>query len=82
SPRRYAELQPLLRGRNTNVLNKALKSLVSQGLLDQYGDRTDGTVLRYQLTSLGVAARDAIVELRFAERVRTALSPARSSAPT
>lgn len=68
-PQRYADLQPLLRGRNTNVLNKALKKLAGEGLVDQYGDPGDSESMRYQLTSLGVAVRDAIVELRFAERV-------------
>ena len=71
-PQRYADLQPLLRGRNTNILNKALRSLADDGLIDQYGDPDQPTSSKYQLVSLGVAVRDAIVELRFAERVHAA----------
>ncbi len=51
-PHRYTELKPLLKGRNDNVLTKALsrmrdEGLISQGLNTQTGER------RYQLTELG-----------------------------
>lgn len=68
-PQRYADLQPLLRRRNTNILNKALRSLANAGLIDPYIDPDDPKASKYQLTTLGIAVRDAIVELRFAERV-------------
>jgi DNA-binding HxlR family transcriptional regulator len=70
---RYADLQPLLRGRNTNNLNKALRRLAEEGLIDSYHDPDDPKASKYQLTTLGVAVRDAIVELRFGERVHLSL---------
>jgi DNA-binding HxlR family transcriptional regulator len=78
-PQRYADLQPLLRGRNTNVLNKALHALASEGLIDPYGDPAEPKSSKYQLTTLGVAVRDAIVELRFGERVHAQLAGPRTS---
>lgn len=80
-PLRYADLQPLLRGRHTNVLNKALKMLAQEGLIDQSGDPDEPGLTRYQLTRLGVAVRDAIVELRFAERVHAMAEGEPGSAP-
>lgn len=81
NPKRYADLQALLRGRNTNVLNKALRALLDEGLLDQYGDpQQKPPATRYHLNSLGVAVRDGIVELRFAERIQAAVKPLRAGA--
>lgn len=69
-PKRYAELRPLLRGRNDNVLTKGLRRLLGDGLVNQRGDPTRRPPsVTYELTSLGVAVRDAIVELRFADRL-------------
>lgn len=68
-PRRYSELRPLLRGRNNNVLTRALHGLQAEGLLVQR-DWASGESAKtpYELTSLGVAVRDVIVELRAADR--------------
>lgn len=69
-PKRYAELRSLLRGRNDNVLTKALRRLLDDGLLNQRGDPTRRPpAVAYELTTLGIAVRDAIVEIRFADRV-------------
>lgn len=69
-PKRYAELRSLLRGRNDNVLTKALRRLLDEGIANQRGDPTiKPPAVAYELTSLGVAVRDAIVELRFADRL-------------
>lgn len=69
-PRRYAELRTLLRGRNDNVLTKALRRLLDEGLVNQRGDPTaKPPAMAYELTTLGIAVRDAIVELRFADRL-------------
>lgn len=80
-PRRYADLQPWLRGRNTNVLNKALRSLSNEGLIDQYGDPEEPRSSKYQMTSLGTAVLYALIELRFAERVHTMLPTDARAAP-
>lgn len=63
---RYSDLQPLLRGRRDQVLTDALRRLQDEGLVQQRGfGRKRST---YQLTSLGVAVRDVIVELRAYDR--------------
>lgn len=64
--RRYSDLQALLRGRGDHVLTTALRKLAEEGLLDQRG--FGPKLSTYQLTSLGVAVRDVIVELRAADR--------------
>lgn len=64
--RRYSDLQGLLRGRGDHVLTTALRTLAAEGLLDQRG--FGPKLSTYQLTSLGVAVRDVIVELRAADR--------------
>lgn len=64
--RRYRDLQSLLRGRGDQVLTTALHKLADDGLLDQRG--FGPKLSTYQLTSLGVAVRDVIVELRAADR--------------
>lgn len=64
--RRYSDLQGLLRGRGDQVLTSALHKLAREGLLDQRG--FGPKLSTYQLTSLGVAVRDVIVELRAADR--------------
>ncbi len=68
-PRRYSELRPLLRGGNNNLLNRALRDLQAEGLLVQrdWADPASAKAA-YELTSLGVAVRDVIVELRAADR--------------
>lgn len=68
-PRRYNELRPLLRGRNNNLLSRALRTLQAEGLLVQrdWAD-SESDKAAYELTSLGVAVRDVIVELRAADR--------------
>ncbi|HLE47257.1 MAG TPA: winged helix-turn-helix transcriptional regulator [Candidatus Thermoplasmatota archaeon] len=68
-PRRYGELRPLLKGRNNNLLSRALHDLQEEGLLAQrdWAD-PDAETAAYELTSLGVAVRDVIVELRAADR--------------
>lgn len=63
---RYSDLQPLLKGRRDQVLTGALRKLQDEGLVQQRGfGRKHST---YQLTSLGVAVRDVIVELRAYDR--------------
>lgn len=68
-PRRYGELRPLLGGRNNNLLNRALRDLQAEGLVVQrdWADPQSAKAA-YELTSLGVAVRDVIVELRAADR--------------
>lgn len=51
-PKTFGELRPLLRGRNNNVLTKALRALREQGLI-QSGLRQDLKTKTYRLTSLG-----------------------------
>jgi DNA-binding HxlR family transcriptional regulator len=63
---RYVDLQGLLRGRGDQVLTDALHTLQEEALVLQRGlNRKHST---YQLTTLGVAVRDVIVELRAADR--------------
>ena len=68
-PRRYGELRPLLRGRNNNLLTRALSDLQADGILVQrdWAEPTSEKAA-YELTSLGVAVRDVVVELRAADR--------------
>lgn len=54
-PKTFSELRPLLRGRNNNVLTKALRALREQGLI-QVGLRQDLKTKAYRLTSLGKLA--------------------------
>lgn len=69
---RYVDLQGLLRGRGDQVLTDALRRLQDEGLVLQRGfSRKHST---YQLTTLGVAVRDVIVELRAADRISAAAS--------
>ncbi len=63
---RYSDLQRLLRGRGDQVLTTALHKLAEEGLLEQRG--FGPKLSTYQLTGLGVAVRDVIVELRAADR--------------
>lgn len=65
---RYNELKRLLHGRNNNLLTKALHRLQLEGLVVRrgFGETTAG----YELTLLGVAVRDVIVELRHDDRHR------------
>lgn len=51
-PRRYSELQPLLKGRNDNVLNKALARLRDEGVIQQGLDYVKDQKT-YSLTALG-----------------------------
>lgn len=51
-PRRYRDLKPLLRGRNDNVLNKALNRLREEGVIKQGVNAKTGE-RRYALTELG-----------------------------
>jgi DNA-binding HxlR family transcriptional regulator len=51
-PKTFGELRPLLKGRNNNVLTKALRALREQGLIQQ-GLRQDLRTKAYRLTSLG-----------------------------
>jgi DNA-binding HxlR family transcriptional regulator len=78
---RYSELQPLLRGRRDQVLTDALRKLQDEGLVQQRGfGRKRST---YQLTSLGVAVRDVIVELRAYDRNSlAALQPGTGRVPS
>lgn len=48
----FSELRPLLKGRNNNVLTKALRSLRENGLI-QTGLRDDLKTKTYRLSSLG-----------------------------
>ena len=67
---RYVDLQALLRGRGDQVLTDALHKLQGEGLVLQRGlGRKHST---YQMTTLGVAVRDVIVELRAADRIGAA----------
>lgn len=63
---RYRDLKRLLRGRGDQVLTDALRSLQDEGIVQKYG--FDQGRSEYQLTSLGVAVRDVIVELRAYDR--------------
>lgn len=51
-PKTFTELRPVLKGRNNNVLTKALASLREHGLI-QTGLRDDLKTKTYRLTSLG-----------------------------
>lgn len=51
-PHRYTELKPLLKGRNDNVLTKALRRLMDDGLIKQ-GVNTQTKERRYALMELG-----------------------------
>lgn len=51
-PCRYRDLKPLLKGRNDNVLNKALARLRGEGLIKQ-GLDLKSAERRYALTELG-----------------------------
>lgn len=51
-PHRYRDLKPLLRGRNDNVLNKALARLRDDGIIKQ-GIHLETGEKRYALTELG-----------------------------
>lgn len=51
-PSRYRDLRPLLRGRNDNVLNKALRRLRYNGIIKQ-GLDLESDERRYALTELG-----------------------------
>lgn len=51
-PKRYRDLKPLLRGRNDNVLNKALTRLRNEGTIKQELNVKTGE-RRYALTELG-----------------------------
>lgn len=63
---RYSDLQRLLKGRRDQVLTDALRKLQDEGLVQQRGFGPKRST--YQLTSLGVAVRDVIVELRAYDR--------------
>ncbi len=63
---RYRDMRQLLRGRGDQVLTDALSWLQEKGILHKYGV-TQGRS-EYQLTTLGVAVRDVIVELRAYDR--------------
>ena len=52
SPARYRDLRPLLRGRNDNVLTKALARLRNEGVIKQGLDR-NLKERKYALTELG-----------------------------
>lgn len=67
---RYMDLQDLLHGRGDQVLTDALHKLQEEGLVLQRGFGRKHS--SYQLTSLGVAIRDVIVELRAADRISAA----------
>ncbi|MBW3582042.1 MAG: winged helix-turn-helix domain-containing protein [Euryarchaeota archaeon] len=51
-PKTFSEIAPLLKGRNNNVLTKALRALRNKGLI-QTGLRDDLKTKTYRLTSLG-----------------------------
>lgn len=51
-PKTYSELKPVLKGRNNNVLTKALRPLRETGLI-QSGLKDDMKTKTYRLTSLG-----------------------------
>lgn len=76
---RYVDLQGLLRGRRDQVLTDALRKLQEEGLVLQRGFSRKHTT--YQLTTLGVAVRDVIVELRAADRISAAASEHPAAAP-
>jgi DNA-binding HxlR family transcriptional regulator len=72
-PRRYGELRPLLRGRNNNLLTRAVRQLQAEGVLVQRDWAEPASAkAAYELTSLGVAVRDVVVELRAADRFAVA----------
>lgn len=67
-PKRYMDLQHL--ARNDKLLNDALRRLVEEGLVHQRRDPAKGRRARwYELSSLGVAVRDALVEYRLIDRL-------------
>lgn len=51
-PKTYGELRPVLKGRNNNVLTKALRAMRDDGLI-QTGLKPDLKTKTYRLTSLG-----------------------------
>lgn len=63
SPQRYRELKPFLKGRNDNMLTKALKRLRTEGLIKQGLDR-DKKEKRYGLTELGKLTVFRLHEMR------------------
>lgn len=73
-PKRYMELQHL--SRNDKLLNDALRRLVGEGLVHQRRDPAQGKrARRYELSSLGVAVRDALVEYRLIDRLASESGP-------
>lgn len=67
-PKRYMDLQHL--ARNDKLLNDALRRLVQEGLVHQRRDPAKGRRARwYELSGLGVAVRDALVEYRLIDRL-------------
>lgn len=76
---RYVDMQGLLRGRGDQVLTDALRKLQDEGLVLQRG--FSRKLITYQLTTLGVAVRDVIVELRAADRIGAAAAEHSMPAP-
>lgn len=69
-PRRYSDLQPLLKGRSDNVLNRALDRLLEADLIDRVTQPGPTTPIHtYELTPLGAHALFALARLREAHRL-------------
>lgn len=63
-PQRYAELRRLLQGKGDEILNRALRRMLNDGILDQRSDVSQRPpVDQYELSDLGVR-----VVFRLAER--------------
>lgn len=62
-PKRYGELKPLLAGRNDNVLNRALRRLGDEGLIEQRLDLAAKQRV-YGLTALGKLVFSRIQQMR------------------
>lgn len=64
-PRRYRELQPLLRGKNDNNLNMALHRLRRDGLIRQRRDLTQTPpTFEYELGSQGIRVYELSLQIR------------------
>ncbi|HEX9816756.1 MAG TPA: winged helix-turn-helix transcriptional regulator [Candidatus Thermoplasmatota archaeon] len=68
-PRRYSELQPLLKGKSDVVLNRALDRLLEADLVDRVTQGGAPPIHTYELTPMGAHALFALTRLREPHRL-------------
>jgi DNA-binding HxlR family transcriptional regulator len=69
-PHRYSELRPLLAGKGDELLNRALRSLVMDGILDRRSDVSKRPAIEsYELSDLGSRVIFALAERAALERL-------------